>query len=398
MKVGKSVMTIKKGLLIFAQWFVVLFTCGLSILLINISEYNIEEHIDKLKFGRYVIQIYDQIERDQLLRYFHDDLKRQELLSLSNDLATQNHFSYYEIIKQPVYSSDLEFPDDDSFRYSYNELAESGKNNVGFINAVQVSNNVFDEFSIRVDEGEILTQSDYRWNSAKNSINCLLGWNYHQYYPVGSTITVEYLNKTVILNVVGIMSKNTFVFHNNDYLNIDNYILMPSLDINYKADTFDDAVFQVSLASQKINGLFLIDDKDQIPECIIYMRGIASKFDIPEFYLSGIGRNQKIFLLTALIHKMSSPQILMLITVFGVTGVLLYMKWLFVNKPKLMGKERIALIGCIVAVITSGLAYLAQMLLFNGALPINITSFAPAAALCFCSALIGIISKRRKVD
>lgn len=263
---------------------------------------------------------------------------------------------------------------------------------------MQVSNNVFDEFSIRVDEGEILTQSDYRWNSAKNSINCLLGWNYHQYYPVGSTITVEYLNKTVILNVVGIMSKNTFVFHNNDYLNIDNYILMPSLDINYKADTFDDAVFQVSLASQKINGLFLIDDKDQIPECIIYMRGIASKFDIPEFYLSGIGRNQKIFLLTALIHKMSSPQILMLITVFGVTGVLLYMKWLFVNKPKLMGKERIALIGCIVAVITSGLAYLAQMLLFNGALPINITSFAPAAALCFCSALIGIISKRRKVD
>lgn len=102
--------------------------------------------------------------------------------------------------------------------------------------------------------------------------------------------------------------------------------------------------------------------------------------------------------MTALIHKMSSPQILMLITVFGVTGVLLYMKWLFVNKPKLMGKERIALIGCIVAVITSGLAYLAQMLLFNGALPINITSFAPAAALCFCSALIGIISKRRKVD
>lgn len=152
------------------------------------------------------------------------------------------------------------------------------------------------------------------------------------------------------------------------------------------------------VASQKINGLFPIDDKDQIPECIIYMRGIASKFDIPEFYLSGIGRNQKIFLLTALIHKMSSPQILMLITVFGVTGVLLYMKWLFVNKPKLMGKERIALIGCIVAVITSGLAYLAQMLLFNGALPINITSFAPAAALCFCSALIGIISKRRKVD
>lgn len=395
MKVG-LVVNLKEMICILVQWFIVLAACAVFILLYNISVYDIEKQIQKSKNGEYAMQIHDRIEHEQLIRYFEDEKERQKLLRLSNRLAMQAQFRYYELIKQPVNILESEFPDDILLRYNSSSTLE-GKNNAKFVKAIQVSNNVFEDFSIQAEEGRLIDQTNYDWDPTKTSIDCVLGWNYHKYYPIGSKIRVVYLNKPITLNVIGIMRKNSRIFHNNDFLNIDSYILMPSLNINYQAYTMEDVTFQVSLASQKINGLFLINDTSDILECLIFLRQLESEFAVPNFYISGIGNKRHIVILAALIHRIPYRQLVSLLLITGIAATFLHIKWLLANRYKLMIKIRIALLGNVAAFAATGLVYLIQLMIFSGTLPFNIKSLLLPLVLCFFSEVVDLIIKYRKV-
>lgn len=367
----------KEHILLTAKSILIFLLSLLIVLLLNLISYKIE--IPRMK-DKYALQLFDQIDHEKLMEYFHNDLEREKLFNYVKEVSSQNEYAYLEIIKQPLVVKKLEFQEikDIEYKGDGNNLDGSGNAQIMFINAMQISDNVFREFQLEVEKGDSFKCPSYMEVSASGMMDCILGHNYDTYYSPGDKISVVYMNKKMTLNIIGIVAKDSAVFHNGKYSKLDNYIIMPSLRIdNISADTIEDKVFLTSLASQKINGMFIIDGATNVPSCLLHLKNLTYKYRLPQFGIVDMYHRIDIIVLTILVQNIRFIPLVALGISIGALFVIAH-----IIRPKLIvyGRKGLIITELIFLVIIS-LICAAQIIIFYNKWPFSIFSIAYLALM-----------------
>lgn len=142
-----------------------------------------------------------------------------------------NHINYLFMFSQPVTIYDMEI--DRKMLYGYEEgmdedsVCESDGKKESFVKSLQVSENVFREFGVELDQGEIW--EDETVSYSEREIPVVLGYEYKEILTVGDVIEGEYLFEKMKFRVSGILSKDATVSDGEELINCNRYLLLPSI-------------------------------------------------------------------------------------------------------------------------------------------------------------------------
>ena len=163
-----------------------------------------------------------------------------KLASLEQSLWNESRFQFYtcnpQIIQVEEKKSDIFL---EGYENGDGETAErliDDKKSYA-IKSLIVSNNFFNSTKVKLQEGRIFLEDDYKYDSKKN-IPVILGKAYSQYYSIGDTFECVWLGQTLTLEVVGLLDKDSFYLSsaNNDFVSAERYVIMPSLKIEEKSE------------------------------------------------------------------------------------------------------------------------------------------------------------------
>lgn len=201
---------------------------------------------------------------------FTEALKQEGFLTrlkqFHQDLHTTEGLNFFEVSKQHVEHWG-HYDGKDIFVVAYdmdpsmkNQLIKTPAGQVYMtpLYAVQVDNKAYNLFlKDHLAIGKDFIDDDYNYYPDKKKIPCILGSDYSTVYDIGDTIQVEYLFKTIKLEIIGFFDKTSSVSMNGNILYLDNYIIMPSLNCQYDPRDPEEEFFQKILYDQKITGYLL---------------------------------------------------------------------------------------------------------------------------------------------
>lgn len=127
----------------------------------------------------------------------------------------ESSFRYISIAHQPVDLWGKEM--NHKFLYGYesgeyeSSISEEEDTTRYFIKSLQVSEDFFDEFDIKVEKGNGFKESDYVYKRGK-PIPVILGSDYEGSLQIGDTLEGEYLFEKTEFKVVGMLSKQSFYY------------------------------------------------------------------------------------------------------------------------------------------------------------------------------------------
>lgn len=195
--------------------------------------------------------------------------KYTKLLAFNHILANNEDFEYLEVYSNPIDVSD--FKGSEVFKYLYETggTPEGDANlpkKITTVKGIYLSENVFDEFGIEIEQGSMFSSSDYLLNDDKyNSdiIPIIVGNEYKDYYNVGDYIKMQYniLNPNqggASLKIIGILKEGSVIKRENDRLeSLDRYIIQPSYDIkDVTLSENSTSLFEIMLY-MKTNGVII---------------------------------------------------------------------------------------------------------------------------------------------
>lgn len=247
--------------------FVCLFALLLLLLLTQNAEATAHTQEEKYTFLDSLSQVVYQADYQSLYQGKINDMKQayHELSSLE---------AYYEINDQFLYIPDFSFGD--QFLYLYEEgynkdstyLLEDGDSSVllSAVKTVQLSSNCMEFFSLRVQEGRLLTEGDMYALSNSSSTNILpilVGCEYAGLLHIGDRVESNYIEKEISLEVVGILDSDSYLMVNGYPLYLDRYIVMPSFLCSEPLNEADE-IFQVRHYANKLSGFLPQDEATQV--------------------------------------------------------------------------------------------------------------------------------------
>lgn len=225
-------------------------------------------------------------EKTRLSLYNEEDIT-DRLKALNQELNSQ--FNYYELSFQALQSLSY-FDGDNRFVKVYNRKGDQIKNQqitidgqecyVTSLYTLQTNKNLFDNQLSSLEKGESFDASDYLLSDSK-AVPVILGWNYLEYADIGDVFHLNYLEKNMDFCVQGFFTKGLSIKLNNSVICLDDYICMPSLDMEDATVPGDeDHLFQVRQYLQKNQGYIqLADDIDQ--ELVeSQLAALCSSFDL----------------------------------------------------------------------------------------------------------------------
>lgn len=139
-------------------------------------------------------------------------------------LPDQNEeYKYYELYMQYL-ENDIE--NIELYSVKTNELTKPCL----AVKAIQISENVIQDFCITVSEGRLYDQGDFM-HEQNEAIPVLMGNAYTSLYNVGDTFDFEYLYDDYTFEVIGFLEKGDHVTLGGKSAVLDTYIVMPSFSI-----------------------------------------------------------------------------------------------------------------------------------------------------------------------
>lgn len=235
--------------------------------------------------------------------------------------------SYCIIVSQPVYTLEVMFPL--KFCYGYGDTPDEHVDPT-FIKAVQMNKNAITMSNIELYEGRIFNQNEYTYINGK-TVPIIVGYEYKEYLNLGDKFTVDYLNKILTLEVVGIAQKGSADARKPENI-LDYTLIMPAME--FETPSVSDEYYEDEMSFQKkaylgyINCFVFSDNsalrvqndldnicKDLITEGKFILTGIKS---INIFNL-GYAKSNIIVLFVL--------PLLFLIIIFIILSILIWKKW-----------------------------------------------------------------------
>lgn len=235
--------------------------------------------------------------------------------------------SYCIIVSQPVYTLEVMFPL--KFCYGYGDTPDEHVDPT-FIKAVQMNKNAITMSNIELYEGRIFNQNEYTYTNGK-TVPIIVGYEYKEYLNLGDKFTVDYLNKILTLEVVGIAQKGSADARKSENI-LDYTLIMPAME--FETPSVSDEYYEDEMSFQKkaylgyINCFVFSDNsalrvqndldnicKDLITEGKFILTGIKS---INIFNL-GYAKSNIIVLFVL--------PLLFLIIIFIILSILIWRKW-----------------------------------------------------------------------
>ena len=146
----------------------------------------------------------------------------QNFRQLQKELLDTEWYEYYEIYGQPLFLEENIFQDKEN-----DWKTDDGKH---IINAVQIGQNVCDDFGIEIYKGREFIKSDFLYKS-KEKLPILIGYEWVNKLSIGDIVCVEYLYDTYECVVIGVLAPESMIYMTNKTYLLDNCIVMPSFEV-----------------------------------------------------------------------------------------------------------------------------------------------------------------------
>lgn len=219
-------------------------------------------------------------ERLQQVETFYDKLNNHDIIN------------YLAINNQPLAVSD--FKGNETFEYAYGtEMVGNGKYkadidnksyNLFDVKSMQLNKHAFDFYSLKTENNTKIDWNTIDFESGK--IPVILGSEYKNYFNIGDTITVYYLNKLFELEVKDFFVDNTFLyFKGNAQEYLDNYILVPYPEkLSMKESS---GIYYPQLYFEMINGDIVVNNKTSLESLTYYLTEISNESGFKQYTLLG---------------------------------------------------------------------------------------------------------------
>ncbi len=187
--------------------------------------------------------------------YIHDDGQRfQSLMFFSEKLRSSEELIFTPFTSNLVELLDLTVPDQCIVNYGTDFVEESVYEIEGepatAVNALQVTDSLFDLFPLQVAEGRGFTDDDYDY-LGKGRIPVILGAAYKETFSIGDTFEGYYIFERFTFEVIGFSEGGNYFYSSGDGRPVpyDRYIIMPFASVS------EDSEIGRIIALQQICGL-----------------------------------------------------------------------------------------------------------------------------------------------
>lgn len=186
--------------------------------------------------------------------------------SMYKKLIEAEEFTYYEIYSQFLYIVNYEgLP---IFRHMYEngnpyeEDVPIDLNGINYLAApiktMQLSNNCFADFGLKVVEGESFDVEHYNY-TINDTVPIILGFEYKQQYEIGQILNGIYIAEPFNFEIIGFFEKDTTIQIGNDIKYLDRYIVMPCFNCEKPVNT-QDRIFQIRHYGLKTSGILKVPE------------------------------------------------------------------------------------------------------------------------------------------
>lgn len=229
-----------------------------------------------------------------------DNLARLKLFY--NDMHQQNDFTYYDLANQPIYMKDIDVSN--NFYYAYEESGQkqivdinSENTNYHYLKSVQISDNVIKDFNLKINSNIPVSKILESWKNCKTedeTIPVILGYNYLNYFDFNDECKIYTMLGYFNIKVIGFLEKDSNIYCNSNILYLDNYILIPSFEINTIPENEEDKQEQLRYYLQKVNGV--ISSTNSANDIQSKINEISNKYQLKDFRIQEAdSSNIKIF-------------------------------------------------------------------------------------------------------
>ncbi|WP_295091935.1 ABC transporter permease [Ruminococcus sp.] len=160
---------------------------------------------------------------------------------------TTDLFNYILISHQNVYIENKKWPENCSIYFEGEKISDA-------YYSLQVNPEFFRYFDIDLSEGIVFTEEDYLLD---DNIPILMGSDYKNYCSIGEKIEMDYIGAILQCTVIGFIDDNSYYNNGNGIENLNNKIILPSLELTDEYDTG----FALRLFLDKTTG-FIQPNKD----------------------------------------------------------------------------------------------------------------------------------------
>ena len=179
-------------------------------------------------------------------------------------------YDYYEIYQQPLLNGDSE--------------TLYGSDSSEFYSCVQISENVQRDFNLSTAAGRLLEEDDY-WISRGKQIPVLLGSAYAGKAELGDVFSAEYLFSPFEFVVVGFLDPGSAVETSNLWIDLDEKLVIPSVDFQYAPESETEYVTQKIHAANKTSGKLRLPE-EKFAEGLQKVSSVVEGRKVGEYSLS----------------------------------------------------------------------------------------------------------------
>ncbi|OUB63548.1 hypothetical protein [Bacillus thuringiensis] len=194
--------------------------------------------------------------------------------------------------------------------------------------ALQVNEQVFTTFDLKLEQGRKFKGEDYLYED-KKILPIILGADYKSTYKIGDRLKIEYIFTQMNAEIIGFLEPNTVFPVREDFeFYADKHILMPAFTMEKGPLTQENDIFQKRQYLQLVNGqIFTEKDTFQIRKLI---DGIAetTQFNyVTIIGANGIGIDLMISMLNQNINLLIMLVVVMLCFCIASIALAFIMKW-----------------------------------------------------------------------
>lgn len=222
----------------------------------------------------------------------------QFLKSMNEKLSKSEEFKYYEINTQFLYILNYRGPEIFRQMYESGNPYEKGiileYNGVKYppaepIKSIQLSNNFFSDFDLKLNQGKQFEETDYNYYMNK-TVPIILGYEYKGQYKIGQIFQSVYIGEPFELKVVGFLEKDSKI-QMGDYVKyLDRYIVMPFLNCSETINT-QDKIFQIRHYGLKTSGIAKANDGVSTTKVINSIHKMAKESGLKKYTVNPMDLN-----------------------------------------------------------------------------------------------------------
>lgn len=308
-----------------------LFIISITLMITSISYYNsfLNRKIEFSKlYNRNYYQLHDNYfgEDETIFLEEKDNLSR--LKSFYSDITSMENITYYNLNSQPIYLKDANVAN--SFYYGFEESGEKQivdinqeNQNYHYLKSAQISDNVITDFNLKITSNISDKDIIKQWKNTQvndTNIPIILGYNYRNIMELGDIYKIYTMLGYFNVEVIGFLEKDSNIYCNSDMLYLDNYILIPSFEINNIPENENEKAEQLRYYLQKVNGV--ISSTYSANEVQLQINKIASKYQLKDFRIQEADTsNLKIFNMQAEDFSKMLLIISFIIVIFSAIGL-----------------------------------------------------------------------------